>query len=92
LDFRPKNFPKKRQIQYRTQGTPQERTYPAARMKNMIEYLRGKKTYLVALLGGLYAALIGLGVVPNYECVWGLLGAGGLAFLRAGVKAPAQQP
>jgi hypothetical protein len=53
----------------------------------MIEYIKGKKTYIVAVIGGIYAALIGAGVVPNYEFVWRLLGASGLAFLRAGIKA-----
>jgi hypothetical protein len=55
-------------------------------MKTIYEYLKGKKTYAVAILGGIYAALIGMGAVPNYDFVWGLLGAGGLAFLRSGVK------
>jgi len=55
-------------------------------MKKIFEYLKGKKTYLVAIAGGIYAALIGLGVVPSYDFIWGLLGSGAFAFLRAGVK------
>lgn len=48
--------------------------------------LKGKRTYITAILGAVYAALIGLELLPNLEWVWGLLGAGGLAFLRAGLN------
>ncbi len=60
-------------------------------MKKIIEYLKGKKTYLVAIAGGIYAALIGLGVVPSYDFIWGLLGSGAFAFLRSGVKEKQEQ-
>jgi hypothetical protein len=49
-------------------------------MKKIIEYLKGKKTYLVAIAGGIYAALIGAGVVQSYDFIWGLLGSGHLRF------------
>lgn len=62
------------------------------RMKTIFEFLKGKKTYMVAIAGAVYAALIGLGVVPSYDFIWGLLGSGAFAFLRAGVKMPLEQP
>ena len=52
----------------------------------MINFLKGKKTYLTAILGGLYAVAIGLGWLPNEDWIWALLGSSGLAFLRAGIK------
>lgn len=54
-------------------------------MKSILEFLQGKKTYLVTLLAGIYAALVGLGAIPSYEMVWGLLGTTAVATLRAGV-------
>jgi hypothetical protein len=61
-------------------------------MKKIFEFLKGKKTYAVAIAGAVYAALIGLGVVQSYDFVWGILGSGAFAFLRAGVKPPQEQP
>lgn len=61
-------------------------------MKTIFEFLKGKKTYLVAIAGAVYAALIGLGAVQSYDFVWGLLGSGAFAFLRAGVKLPPEKP
>jgi hypothetical protein len=55
-------------------------------MKNLIEFLKGKKTYLLALLAGIYAALVGLGLAPHSEVLWGLLGSTALATLRAGLN------
>jgi hypothetical protein len=60
-------------------------------MKKIFEFLKGKKTYVVAVAGAVYAALIGLGVVQSYDFVWGLLGSGAFAFLRAGIKPPQEQ-
>jgi len=58
-------------------------------MTTILSYLQGKKTYLIAILAGIYAALVGLGAVPSLELVWGILGSTGLATLRAGIeKAP----
>ena len=54
-------------------------------MKSLIEFLQGKKTYLVTVLAGVYAALVGLGALPSYEIVWGLLGTTAVATLRAGI-------
>jgi uncharacterized membrane protein YkgB len=51
----------------------------------MIEWLKGKKTYIIAVIIGVVATLNYLGVViPEY--VWGILAAFGLGFLRAGIK------
>ena len=54
-------------------------------MKTIIDFLQGKKTYLVTLLAGVYAALVGLDALPNYEVIWGLLGTTAVATLRAGI-------
>ena len=54
-------------------------------MNSILTFLQGKKTYLLACLAGLYAALVGLGILPNAEFVWALLGSGALATLRAGL-------
>lgn len=54
-------------------------------MKNLLELLNGKKTYIIAIIIGIVAALNALGyVVPEY--VYGILGALGLGAVRAGVK------
>lgn len=55
-----------------------------------MNFLKGKKTYITAIVGAIYAALIGMDVVPNLEWIWGLLGASGVAFLRAGVTKSAE--
>ena len=62
-------------------------------MKPLLAFMQGKKTYLVAILAGLYAALIGLNVAPHSDWVWGLIGSTGLATLRAGLaKVLSSQP
>lgn len=50
--------------------------------------LKGKKTYIVALLVAVATAAHQLGYIDAamYTTALGLLGAGGLATLRAGVK------
>ena len=54
-----------------------------------MQKLTGLKTYLVAAGAGIYAVLVGLGVLPSLDWVWGLFGVGAVAALRAGVaKAP----
>ena len=52
----------------------------------MIEGLKGVKTYIVALIAALYGAAIQFGWLPNEPAVWGVLNAGGLAALRAGIS------
>ena len=55
------------------------------KMKKFLDFLKGKKTYIVALVVGAGAAATALGyTVP--EWVYGILGALGLTTLRAGVK------
>lgn len=54
-------------------------------MKKTIEVLKGKKTYINAGIIGAIAALQALGYkVPDW--LYGILGALGLAALRAGIK------
>ena len=54
------------------------------KIKKVIEFLKGKKTYAIAIGGGILFALQLAGVpIPNE--VWQLLGIGGLASLRAAV-------
>lgn len=51
----------------------------------MFEFLSGKKTYLVAIIGGIFAAVQWYGFhIPNE--VYVLLSALGLGSLRAGVE------
>lgn len=53
-------------------------------MTKIIEFLKGKKTYLIALLIGILAALDYLGIsVPKF--IYTALGALGLGTLRAGL-------
>jgi len=53
---------------------------------NIIEYLRGKKTYIFAALGAIvvFAKLIGWIDDVTMNVLLGLLGFGGLAALKAG--------
>lgn len=44
--------------------------------------LDGKKTYLMTAAGSVYLCLIALGLAPNSEIVWGLIGGGTVASLR----------
>ena len=57
-------------------------------MKKVLGMLEGKKTYLVALLVGVLTVVQSLGYMDmsSYQMIMGLLGAGGLASLRAGMK------
>ena len=54
-------------------------------MKNLIEWLKGKKTYIVAIVVGILAALSSLGIVVP-EWVYVLLAALGLGAVRAAIK------
>jgi hypothetical protein len=53
-----------------------------------MEALKGKKTYLVALAAGLVVVAVHLGYITSDmgNTILGLLGATGLATLRAGVS------
>ena len=54
-------------------------------MGKVLELLNGKKSYIVAVIVAGVALLTAFGVeVPDW--VYGILGAFGLGFLRAGVK------
>jgi hypothetical protein len=53
-------------------------------MQKLIDLLKGKKTYLTAIVAGLLAAAQALGY-PIPEYVYAFLGAVGLATLRAAV-------
>ena len=57
-------------------------------MSKLITILQGKKTYIVAVCIGIIAALQFLSIIPAEVAatLYGLLGAGGLATLRAGVS------
>ena len=59
-------------------------------MSNIILFLRGKKTFIVAVLFGLYNLGLAMGWwtadSQTVEAVNTILGAFGLAFLRAGVS------
>src|SRR4051812_40265822 len=52
---------------------------------NLIAFLAGKKTYIVAALGVLYALGVKYWHWPNDPEIWGGLGFAGLATLRAAV-------
>ena len=51
-----------------------------------MEALKGKKTYLVAMvaIGGLFCEMMGWAVMPKY--FYEMLGFGGMASIRAGMK------
>ena len=51
----------------------------------ILEWLKGKKTYIIAGLVGITAVLQHLGY-PIPEIVWPILGALGLGAVRAGIK------
>ena len=53
----------------------------------MLEFLQGKKTFIVAILMVITAGLYSQGFITDelFKTIEGLLGAGGLAALRAGV-------
>lgn len=54
----------------------------------MLEKLKGKKTYIVAVLAGIATSLLSLGIIDNstYLTVMGFLNSGAIATLRAGIE------
>jgi len=54
------------------------------KIKKLISWLQGKKTYAIAIGGGILFALQ-LAGVPIPSEVWQVLGIGGLASLRAAI-------
>jgi len=57
-------------------------------MKKLWEYLSGKKTFIIAILGGIAFVLARLGVITtDVEVqVYALLGIGGIATIRHAIK------
>ena len=55
-------------------------------MNELIEFLKGKKTYIIAIAIVVLGFLQGMEVFIVPEWAWGILGALGLASLRAGVN------
>ena len=54
-------------------------------MDKIMEWLSGKKTYIVVILIGVVASAQAYGIViPEY--VWGILGALGLGAVRSGIS------
>lgn len=55
-------------------------------MKDMMMAFQGKKTYLVAIVavGGLFCEMMGFAKMPEH--FYEILGFGGLASIRAGMK------
>lgn len=55
-------------------------------MKPVLDFLSGKKTYLVGVGAIAYAAGVSRGWWPNDIEIWGLLGGTGAMTLRAAIK------
>jgi len=59
-------------------------------MLNIIDWLKGKKTYILSVLTALYGVLVAFGVIvitPNQEiAVWAFIGALFGITIRAGMK------
>lgn len=54
-------------------------------MKNLIEWLKGKKTYIIAVIVGVVGALNYLGIIIP-EWIYALLAAIGLGTIRAAIS------
>jgi len=54
-------------------------------MSSILETIKGKKTYILTFLSAIYAASIGLDLLPSVEWVWLLLGSGTAATIRNGL-------
>lgn len=57
-------------------------------MKNLIQKLKGKKTYIIAVVIGILTMLHSLGWIETtaYITLMGLLGGGGMATMRSGIN------
>jgi len=60
-------------------------------VKQVIDWLKGKKTFVVCI-AALIVAIMGLYDVEVPEEVWAVFAALGLAFVRAGIKAIESTP
>jgi hypothetical protein len=60
-------------------------------MQAVMEFLKGKRTYIVAIAMLILGALQGLDIFIMPEWGWGILGAVGLGTLRAGVNTVAKK-
>lgn len=54
-------------------------------MKDLLKYLKGKKTYIITVSAAILAVLDNRGIITIPNDVWYVLSAAGLAALRAGV-------
>jgi hypothetical protein len=54
-------------------------------MGDLLEKLKGKKTYIIAIATIVLGALQGLGIFTLPEFAWPIIAAAGLTALRAGV-------
>lgn len=61
------------------------RFYPLTAMQSLLDFLKGKKTYLIAVLAAIYGAGIQEGAWEHYPLIDALLAASGAAALRAGI-------
>jgi hypothetical protein len=55
-------------------------------IKSTLTWLSGKKTYIIAFAGAIYVTGISVGLWPHILWLDGVLGASGVAALRAGVE------
>jgi hypothetical protein len=60
-------------------------------MQAVMEFIKGKRTYIVAIAMLILGALQGLDIFIMPEWGWGILGAVGLGALRAGVDTVAKK-
>jgi len=60
-------------------------------MQAVMEFIKGKRTYIVAIVMLILGALQGLDIFIMPEWGWGILGAVGLGALRAGVNTIAKK-
>jgi len=54
-------------------------------MNQLIDILKGKKTYIIAIVAVVLGTLEGFGVFAIPDYIWPILGAAGLGTIRAGV-------
>lgn len=65
---------------------PPPATPPPSNLNQLLDWLDGRKTYLIAFLGALYVIGSGMGLWPEDERILSLFGFGAAVALRAGVK------